>query len=724
MKANAEHFSKEKILERLPIARYYEEELKNVRWNGDGQGTALCCFHEDHTPSLSINKTTGDFQCFGCGAKGDIFRFHQDHHGCDFRQALRALADLAALHDDQDERIVATYDYVDQNGRLLYQVVRREPKDFRQRRPDGNGGWIWNLKGIIRVPYNLPALIKADVVAVPEGEKDVETLRRLGIVGTCNAGGAGKWKQEYNSYFAGKTVVILPDNDEPGHKHAQQVAESLKIVAKTVKVVELPGLPPKGDITDWLTMGHKAGDLMLAIEQAAEWTPEQREKQGPEKVGLLDDRTDDLGNAQRFLDLHGPDILWSGEWYVWTGKVWQRDQTLEVNKKAESMQKVILDQLAGVTNDRQRKELLSLALKLGSHTKIKAMLELSKSGVAVTQDTFDTDRYLLNCENGTINLKTGELLPHRREDYITRMVPVAYDPQATCPKWIGFLTTIFGGSNTLIAFVQKAVGYSLTADTGEQCFFILYGTGQNGKSTFLNVVTKMLAAYAVTCRMDTFIAKKGSQIPNDVARLKSSHFVSAIETERGRKLAEGLIKSMSGGDQLTARFLHHEYFDFEPTFKIWLGVNHKPVIKDTTFAMSRRIRLIPFTVAIPEEDRVLNFHDILINEELPGILTWAVGGCHLWQEDGLGWPKDVRDATDQYLADMDVLGDFLREKCHIEAGEKVAFKELYQAYVDWAGENKEEPLGRRTFGEVLEEKGYPAAIGHGNVKERRGLCLA
>jgi len=435
------------------------------------------------------------------------------------------------------------------------------------------------------------------------------------------------------------------------------------------------------------------------------------------------DRTDDLANAQRFLALHRSDILWSGEWYVWTCNVWRRDETLEVNKKAEGMQKAILDQLAGETDDRRRRELLSLAVKLGSHSKIKAMLELSKSGVAVTQDVFDTGRYLLNCENGTIDLKTGQLLPHRREDYITRMVPIAYDPKAVCPKWTAFLNTIFAGSDTTIAFVQKAVGYSLTADTGEQCFFILYGTGQNGKSTFLNVITKMLSAYAVTCRMDTFIAKKGSQIPNDVARLNGSRFVSAIETERGRKLAEGLIKSMTGGDELTARFLHREYFEFEPTFKIWLGVNHKPVIKDTTLAMSRRIRLIPFTVTIPEADRVLNFHDILIQEELPGILAWGVEGCLRWQEDGLGWTKDVKEATDQYIADMDVLGEFLHEKCRIEFGEKVVFKDLYETYLKWAGENKEEPLERKIFSEVLEEKGFPSVQGHARKRECKGIGL-
>jgi putative DNA primase/helicase len=443
----------------------------------------------------------------------------------------------------------------------------------------------------------------------------------------------------------------------------------------------------------------------------------------PDEAALEEYRTDDLGNAQRFLVLYRKDILWAGEWYVWSGKVWQKDQTLEVNKKAEGMQKAILDQLAEETDDRRRRDLLSLALKLGSHSKIKAMLELSKSGVAITQETFDTGRYLLNCENGTIDLKTGELLPHRREDYITRMIPVAYDPKALCPKWTGFLKTIFRDSDTLIAFVQRAIGYSLTADTGEQCFFILYGTGQNGKSTFLNVVTKMLDAYAVTCRMDTFISKKGSQIPNDVARLNGSRFVSAIETERGRKLAEGLIKSMTGGDELTARFLHREYFEFEPTFKIWLGVNHKPVIKDTTFAMSRRIRLIPFTVTIPEEERVLNFHQVLIQEELPGILGWAVEGCQLWREESLGWAKDVQEATDQYIADMDVLSDFVREKCVVEREARVGIAELYEAYKKWGEENKEEPLGKRAFGDVLEEKGFRSVEGHGHKKERKGIRL-
>ena len=241
------------------------ERLESVQETGTNQWRAKCPAHDDKKPSLSI-KVDGEKILLHC------------HAGCDTKEILRALglseADL--FLGGNGKRIVATYDYQDADGELLFQVVRFEPKGFVQRRPNGNGGWIWNLKGVERVLYRLPELLAADpneFVFVTEGEKDTDRLIALGLVATTNPGGAGKWREEYATVLEGRHIVILPDNDDPGREHARKVAESLKRVAASVKIVELPGLPPKGDVSDWLAQGHTAEELKELVEGAPEYTP-------------------------------------------------------------------------------------------------------------------------------------------------------------------------------------------------------------------------------------------------------------------------------------------------------------------------------------------------------------------------------------------------------------------------------------------------------------------
>lgn len=263
------HVDKAEVLSRLDFRAYYSAELPSIRWNGK-EGLALCPFHDDHEPSLSVNPATGLFKCFGCGFQGDVFTFHGKKYDLSFQDAVKELATIAGLKKSHKRKIVSTYDYIDGQGNLVYQVVRFEPKDFRQRRPDGNGGWIWNLNGIETILYNVPEVIKADTVYIVEGEKDVETLRGLGFVATTNPMGAGKWKTHFNQYLAGKDIVILPDNDEQGRKHSEDVAKNLTGVAKSIKVVTLPDVPDKGDVTDFLKI-HNKDDFLQLIEQAKEW---------------------------------------------------------------------------------------------------------------------------------------------------------------------------------------------------------------------------------------------------------------------------------------------------------------------------------------------------------------------------------------------------------------------------------------------------------------------
>jgi len=249
------------------------------------------------------------------------------------------------------------------------------------------------------------------------------------------------------------------------------------------------------------------------------------------------------------------------------------------------------------------------------------------------------------------------------------------------------------------------VGYSLSGDTGEDCFFILYGTGMNGKSTFLNTIQTILGDYAIQARAETFLSKDRDYIPNDIARMNKKRLVIATEFPEGKRVNENLIKSLTGRDTISARFLRQEFFDFSPTFKLWIGTNHKPVVYENTIAFWRRVKLIPFEVQIPEESRIPHYEDILLQER-SGILNWALEGFRRWKREGLGTTDKITEAVKAYREDMDILEEFIQEKCIEGAEYSVSFSELYSAYSQWANDNKEQLLSKQTLGRRLEERGY------------------
>lgn len=276
---------KKHILDRLDIKSFYVSELDGIKWNGSGMAQALCCFHEDTNPSLSVNLSNGSFRCFGCDTKGSLFDFYMRRHGVDYKTALNALAEKAGIAAETQRKVTGTYDYTDKDGNLLFQVLRYTPKGFNQRRPDpdNEGKWIYNLKGISFTLYNFRQVIKAESVLIVEGEKDADNLKAIGLTASCNPQGANKWKPEYNQYFRGKKVYILPDNDKPGREHAQAVAKHLKGVASSVKVIDLPGLKEKQDVSDWTQARQAEGktaeeiriELQGLIDACPEWTPQE-----------------------------------------------------------------------------------------------------------------------------------------------------------------------------------------------------------------------------------------------------------------------------------------------------------------------------------------------------------------------------------------------------------------------------------------------------------------
>jgi putative DNA primase/helicase len=277
------------------------------------------------------------------------------------------------------------------------------------------------------------------------------------------------------------------------------------------------------------------------------------------------------------------------------------------------------------------------------------------------------------------------------------------------------------GNQDLIKFLQKAVGYSLTGSTREQVIFMFDGSGANGKSTFITLVLSLLGDYAQQTPTETLLRKQGG-IPNDIARLKGARFVAAVEAESGRQLAEVLIKQLTGGDRITARFLYKELFEFEPTFKLFLAVNHKPNIKGTDHAIWRRVHVIPFKVTIPPEERDRNLGEKL-KAEHPGILRWAVEGCLLWQKEGLGVPESVTEATNDYRAEMDVIVDFIAECCEIDPTAKTKFSDLYRRYIEWSNENGQLNVSAPEFGQRLMEHGFPSDRNKKLGRFRSGIKL-
>jgi putative DNA primase/helicase len=278
-----------------------------------------------------------------------------------------------------------------------------------------------------------------------------------------------------------------------------------------------------------------------------------------------------------------------------------------------------------------------------------------------------------------------------------------------------------GGDEDKIGFLKRVLGYGMTGLISEQCLFVLYGSGANGKSTILEIIRELLAGYAMHTTTASLLGSSGSPIRNDLARLNGARFVSAVEIGMGKKLDEALVKQLTGGDQVTARFLYNEYFEYKPEFKLFIAANHKPEIQGVDHGIWRRIHLIPFDVTIPTEEIDRELPNKL-RAELPGILAWAVQGCREWQEQGLNVPASISNATAAYRAEMDIIAEFLNDRCTIAANEKTPLGTLYADYTEWAGNACQDAVGKKIFGNLMRQKGYKQSKS-GGVRYWTGIRL-
>lgn len=433
---------------------------------------------------------------------------------------------------------------------------------------------------------------------------------------------------------------------------------------------------------------------------------------------------DDMGNAERFLDLFGEDFRYNytdKTFLYWDGCRWAADQTGAVERSADVSVEAMSAEADWYesSGDEDAAKAFRKHIKASRSNKSKTnMLKEVQHNMPIMPFQLDKHKMAFNVPNGTLSLKSGQLVPAKRDYFITKFSPVEFTDNADCPMWRRFLDDIFGGDKELIRYIQKAVGYSMTGDTSEQCVFFLYGTGRNGKSTFLDVLREIFGDYVSNIQPETIMVKNsmGNGINSDIARLKGARMVTTVEPNEGVRLNEGLIKQLTGDDAVTARKLYGNEFEFKPEFKLWMATNHKPIIRGTDDGIWRRIHMIPFTVQIPVDkvDRQLKSK---LEREYPAILRWAVEGCLLWQREGLKQPRAVLDMTREYRREMDVISGFLDDRCEVGEGFSAKSSELYAAYSAWCESNTEFKMSNTKFSVEMDKR-------FGKTKQRDGMYFS
>jgi len=420
----------------------------------------------------------------------------------------------------------------------------------------------------------------------------------------------------------------------------------------------------------------------------------------------------DLGNAKRFVARYRGTLVYCepwGRWFLWDSTRWAEDERLEVVARAGELMRGLYPLAKMFKAEDERNAFLRHLNRSESHRSLTAMVTLAKADQTVARHPgdFDRDPWLFTVKNGTLDLRTGKLRAQNPKDLITRLAPVVFDPLATCPHWLSFLDMIMLGRSNLVHFLKRAFGSSLTGITSDKAMFILYGAGgDNGKSTMVEVFEMVLGDYARRTPVETFLKKREGSIPNDIARLRGARFVWAAENDRGVRLAESLLKEMTGGDRMVARFMRGEFFEFMPAFKIWFATNHKPTIRGDA-AIWRRLKLIPFDFTIPKDRQMLR-HQVMamFQVELPGILNWAIEGCLEWQSTGLGVPDEVINATREYEAEQDTFSMFLEERCIRVPNAQALSLALYREYKVWAEAHGEPVVSHKTFASLMSERGF------------------
>ena len=620
----------------------------------------------------------------------------------------------------------AKWDYLDAGGKLIAVVSRYDPAPGRKEfRP-------WDAKRRRKAPpeprplYNQPGMSTSNAVVLVEGEKCAQALIDAGICATTAMFGANAPVDKTDwSPLAGKTVVIWPDHDKPGSNYAMTATDAVLAAGATSCVVLLPpdDKPEGWDAADAIVEGFDVAGFIVRgprlqmqlpvdapVAHSTVASASSPPADGDNAVWGSEDALA-LSFTRRYRHDWRYVAKW-GKWLMWDGQRWCTEDTLA----ATDLVRHVCRQAALKASSPKT------AVKLAGASTMSGVERLARADRrhAGTADEWDADIWLLNTPGGVVDLRTGRMRPHERSDRMTKIATAI--PRGQCPRWLAFLADVTGGDADLAAYLQRVVGYCLTGVTSEHALFFLYGTGANGKSVFVNVITTILGDYAANAPMDTFMETRSDRHPTDLAGLRGARFVSSIETEQGRRWNESKVKAITGGDKVSARFMRQDFFEYVPQFKLVIAGNHKPSIRNVDEAMKRRLHLIPFTITIPPERRDGKLTEKLLLER-DGILAWAAEGCGLWRQVGLKLPKVVVDATDEYFDEEDAIGEFLDEECQRHPQVRVSVADIFQRWQEWANRRGEYIGTSRWLMQQLCNRGFERTRLHGGVKGIDRLSL-
>ena len=450
----------------------------------------------------------------------------------------------------------------------------------------------------------------------------------------------------------------------------------------------------------------------------------------------------EMGNAERLLDSYGDRLRYTKAtgYVAWDGRRWKAGAELQAETWAKAVIRDIYREAADLASEAaqagedgerdhlagEAQELMKWAMSSEKAKMVNAMLMLARSACAVDITRFDNEPWMFNCDNGTVDLHSGELRPHRKNDHLMQITSVAYNPAAQCPTWERVVREVMLDDMEMVAYLQRVIGRALTGDVSEQEWYLMVGEGENGKSVVMETLARVMGEYAHMMAPESITMtgqpRKGHEASPDIAMLKGKRFVRVTETQEGARIDAARVKSLSGGDEQTARFLNKDLFTFRPTATIFIYTNHRPETRETTHAYWRRVRYVPFDLNLREHPERKDEHLMeKLLAELPGILAWCVQGCLAWQREGLKPPKRVLEATEAYRADSDVLKDFIETHCLVRGDYEVRASALYAKYVEWCKETGERQQNMRRFGKAITERGFERKTSNGVVYVGIGL---
>jgi len=627
-------------------------------------------------------------------------------------------------HDDKTASLTVS----DENGIPVHKTIRYEPKKFVQCALNPNGSVKeWTLKNTRTVLYNLPAVTAAETVYLTEGEKDADNLIKLGFAATTSPMGAAgspggrKWKQDYTETLRGKDVIVIPDNDAAGQKHAATVNHALRGIAKSVKVAHLAGVPNKGDVSDYLARAksdEEARNLILTLPLAENLNilnNNQDIQENQESVKLSD--FSDIAVADAFSKEYGGIIRYtpSLKWLVWNGAKWENSDL-----KAQGWEMFFTDRLHRDALKSGDGDYIKFAVKMRSFNRVQGVLGIARSFLEIIVDELDSNPFDLNTPAGIVDLRTGATRPHDPGAFCTKTTAVSPSAERSA-LFDKFLYEITCGNAELARYIQCVAGMTALGKVYSEVLIIAHGGGHNGKSTLFNTLYEILGDYSGKIPAEC-LTTKAKNPKNDMAELFGKRLVIASETEEGNRLSTAMLKQIASTDPLTAEKKFRDPFVFIPTHSLILYTNYLPKIGSDDLGTWRRLVPVPFNAKIEKPE--LDLAERLLNEAGGAILSWMIAGAKMFIENKYRLPvcNAVETAKTQYKADNDWLTLFLDECCDVAPQQAEFGSKLYAAYSEWCAKTGEYRRCNRDFSHALEARGFVRKKGS-RCNSWHGVCV-